>query len=660
MPDWFYRTLSRPLLFRLRAARARDLALGFMGTLARLPLGPAIIDLLGHMHPDRRLRCTHLGVSFPGPLGLGPGIDGHEVALPALARFGFGFLEVGPVRLRASPGTPDPELRIAQQSLWYPDRSAGLTADTLLRRLTRDRPLHLPLLVRLGCPAGPTAEQVAADLQQVVAQLSPHVAFFSLMIPEEALKGAWPVGQWREYILVVRQAAAARPLLLCLPADLADGEIDRLLGPAQEAGAAGVVVDGSVASEAAGRLLGPLAQEPALRLVRRLRESCGSNFLIIGAGGVHEPEDALRLYEAGADLVQIDSGLVYSGPGLPKRVNEALLYAGRYTQPKIDHPEHAERRPAAMAWFWTTLMGAGMLIGGLLALAIATTRVVLPYDESFVGMTRGELARINDRLLAFMAHDRVSLAGTMISIGVFYLGLSLAGIRRGLQWARTAVLASAFAGFGSFFLFLGFGYFDPFHAFVTAVLFQFLLLGLHSPLGPPRPTSAPGLREDWRWRWSQWGQLLFILQGAGLLGGGVVISTIGATRVFVREDLEFMGTTAEALVAANPRLVPLIAHDRASFGGMLIASGLTVLLTALWGYRRGARWLWWMLLAAGTPAYAAGIGVHLAVGYTEASHLLPAVLAAAMYAVALFLSYPFLCQRDEQENARLVTQLAGR
>src|SRR5262249_36091911 len=137
-------------------------------------------------------------------------------------------------------------------------------------------------------------------------------------------------------------------------------------------------------------------------------------------------------------------------------------------------------RAAEMTWFWTALLGVSMLAGGLLALVIAATRVVLPYDEAFAGMTREQFHAVNERLLAFMAHDRVSLAGTMISVGVLCLGMSLYGVRRGYYWARMAVLSSAFSGFGSFFLFLGFGYFDPFHAFVTAVLFQFLLLALHS------------------------------------------------------------------------------------------------------------------------------------------------------------------------------------
>src|SRR5204863_9877984 len=113
-----------------------------------------------------------------------------------------------------------------------------------------------------------------------------------------------------------------------------------------------------------------------------------------------------------------------------------------------------------------------------------------------------------------------------------------------------------------------------FHAFVTAVLFQFLLLGIHSPLGPAPVPHAPALVSDRRWLRSQWGQLILIVHALGVIGAGVVICGVGVTRVFVPEDLAFMRTTAEELASANPRLLPLIAHDRANFGGQLVAVGL--------------------------------------------------------------------------------------
>ena len=288
-------------------------------------------------------------------------------------------------------------------------------------------------------------------------------------------------------------------------------------------------------------------------------------------------------------------------------------------------------------------MGTGMLIGGLLALGIAATKVVLPYDEAFLGMSLHELNGINSRLVAFMAHDRVSLAGVMVAVGLLYIGLSVFGIRRGLHWARQSVMVSAFTGFATFFLFLGFGYLDTFHAFVTASLLQLLLLGVHARLGVYTPLRQPDLRGDRAWRTGLWGQLLLVLHGFGLLGAGAAISLIGVTKVFVPEDLHFMETTASALWMANPRLVPLVAHDRATLGGMLLASGWVFLLPALWGYRRNAAWLWWVLLISGSIGYSAAILVHYSVGYMNLMHLLPAMGGFGLMLLGLALSYPFLC-----------------
>jgi dihydroorotate dehydrogenase len=105
-----------------------------------------------------------------------------------------------------------------------------------------------------------------------------------------------------------------------------------------------------------------------------------------------------------------------------------------------------------------------------------------------------------------------------------------------------------------------------------------------------------------------------------------------------------MRTTVEVLASANPRLVPLIAHDRATFGGMLLASGWVFLLPALWGYRRGSAWLWWTFLIAGLAAYAAAISVHFSVGYMSLNHLLPAFGGLGLFLLGLILSYPFLCR----------------
>src|SRR5262249_17823152 len=149
----------------------------------------------------------------------------------------------------------------------------------------------------------------------------------------------------------------------------------------------------------------------------------------------------------------------------------------------------------------------------------------------------------------------------------------------------------------------GFGYLDPFHAFVTTVLLQLLMMGVHARLGRSIPEVPTLAREDWTWRWGLWGQLLLILHGFALLGAGLAMSGVGATHVFVPQDLAFMRTSVEALCTNNPYLLPLVAHDRATLGGMLLASGWVLLLPALWGFRNDAPWLWISFVVAGVAAY---------------------------------------------------------
>ena len=88
-----------------------------------------------------------------------------------------------------------------------------------------------------------------------------------------------------------------------------------------------------------------------------------------------------------------------------------------------------------------------------LAAVVALGPVILPYDEAFLGVTSGGLAAINPRLIHFLQHDRITLAGTMVAIGILYSALAWSGIRKGRVWARDALLASGLVGFPTLFYF---------------------------------------------------------------------------------------------------------------------------------------------------------------------------------------------------------------
>jgi hypothetical protein len=121
------------------------------------------------------------------------------------------------------------------------------------------------------------------------------------------------------------------------------------------------------------------------------------------------------------------------------------------------------------------------------------------------------------------------------------------------------------------------------------------------------------------------------------VAGGSTILAIGMTSVFVPQDLAYMGLEAADLHAINPRLVPLIAHDRAGFGGGVATCGVLMFFCVWCG--RPARHLWEAVALAGSVGFATAIGVHPLIGYTDPVHLAPAVAGAALFLVGLVLTH---------------------
>jgi hypothetical protein len=132
------------------------------------------------------------------------------------------------------------------------------------------------------------------------------------------------------------------------------------------------------------------------------------------------------------------------------------------------------------------------------------------------------------------------------------------------------------------------------------------------------------------------GRALLLLASVGIGIAGVTIMTVGMTLVFVPQDLEFIGMTREAIRAINPHLVPLIAHDRAGFGGALASFAVAMFGSVRYG--RASKALWQTLAIAGIVGFGTAVGVHPAIGYLSATHLGPAVLGGVIFAIGLALA----------------------
>ncbi|MCD1258640.1 hypothetical protein B5M42_007310 [Paenibacillus athensensis] len=660
MPDWSYHALFRPLLFRLPSRTARALTLGAMGALSRLPGGTFVIRTMGHVELAPQLAGDLSGIAVPTPVGLSGGLDPHGVAHKALAQFGFGFVELGPITTEPVIAHAPIGRDAAAEALVYPSAYENDGVAAFVRRLQRGAAGHrLPQLCRVRPMPGRTPELALAELERLMTELAPYAAGFYI----DGLAEGWSVEVASAWLTQTQQAARAvapgRPLWVYVPVDYGTERLARLLASLDAAAWSGAVVGdaagGGLAPTCAPPPAVPLAAAPAaastppapaaavlaaadlapaLALTSQLRASA-PGWTVIAAAGVHQPDDALRLLAAGADAVQLHSGLVFAGPGLPKRIGEAVLYERVSGQAAPPPPSYWRN------WGWMSLMGCAMMLGGWLAWLIAATTVLLPYDETFLGAGAQAIRAFNERILHFMTHDRITLAGTMISIGIMYYSLANYGLRYGSHWAATAMNASAVVGFSSFFLFLGYGYFDPLHAAVAVLLLPMFLLSLRRRRDLPS-RRPPNRFNDRLWRRAQVGQFCLVTLGFALGAGGLAIAGVGVTSVFVPTDIVFIGMDTEQLQAWNAHLVPLVAHDRAGFGGALFSLAVAITASALWGVGQGERWLWWMFLLGGLPGFASGWLVHIHIGYTNSWHLLPLYIAFVLYAAGLWLLYPYL------------------
>jgi hypothetical protein len=287
--------------------------------------------------------------------------------------------------------------------------------------------------------------------------------------------------------------------------------------------------------------------------------------------------------------------------------------------------------------------GLSIVLSGGFALFLAVTGHFLPHDTQFLGMTAAQLCALNDcRIVRFMIHDRVAFGGALMGIGLLYMWLAAFPLRWGEAWAWWLFVLTGLLGFGSFLAYLGYGYLDTWHGTATLLLLPCFVLGLiRSAALLPRPLRLQALFEPalplaWNSRFAI-GRLCLLLTAVGMSAGGLTILLIGMTRVFVPQDLQFMGLLPADLQQINPRLIPLIAHDRAGFGGGVLTTGVAIFFS-VW-CAAPSRSLWQVLCLAGAIGFATAIGVHPIVGYEDLVHLAPALLGASMFLIGIGLCY---------------------
>jgi dihydroorotate dehydrogenase len=348
--------LARPFLFALDPEAAHELTLHSIAKLQRSPL----TCVYSETRVDDPVVLA--GLHFPNRVGLAAGLDKNARCIDGLAAMGFGFVEVGTVTPKGQPGNPKPRMfRIPQRHalinrLGFNNEGLDAFLSNVQQARFRSAGGAAPMLLGLniGKNASTPIEQATDDYLTCLDGVYPHADYVTVNISSpntknlRSLQSDEALDALLGAVMTRREQLAAQtgrqvPVFLKIAPDLDDAQIDVIAATLKRHGTdangqitqrLGVIatnttlsrdaVKGLAHAEETGGLSGSPVLEASNRVIRQLRHALGPQFPIIGVGGILSAQDALSKIAAGADVVQIYTGLIYKGPALVREAAQAI------------------------------------------------------------------------------------------------------------------------------------------------------------------------------------------------------------------------------------------------------------------------------------------------------------------------------------------------
>jgi len=340
--------LARPFLFGLDPEHAHEVTLDALARTQHSPLACA--------YASKRVDdpVTLAGLRFPNRVGLAAGLDKNARCIDAFAAMGFGFVEVGTVTPKAQPGNAKPRMfRLPERDAlinrlgFNNDGLEAFVANVQRARFRKAAGAAAPMLLGLniGKNAATPIERATDDYLIGLEGVYPHADYVTINISspntanlrslqsDEALDGLLGALVERRETLVQRHAKRV-PMFLKIAPDLDDGQVAVIAATLKRHGMDGVIATNTTLSREAvaglpnatetGGLSGAPVRDASDRVIARLRAALGAAFPIIGVGGVLSGRDAVAKLTAGADVVQLYTGLIYRGPALVGETARAL------------------------------------------------------------------------------------------------------------------------------------------------------------------------------------------------------------------------------------------------------------------------------------------------------------------------------------------------
>lgn len=340
--------LFRPLLFRLDPEDAHNKTLSSLSKAAQNSLLKNCITMDVPQTPKKVM-----GLTFLNPVGLAAGLDKNGEYIDALGTMGFGFIEVGTVTPKPQAGNPKPRLfRIPEKQciinrMGFNNQGLDTFLANVQKHNYRDRGGILGL--NIGKNAATPIENAVDDYLIGLRGVYAHADYITINISSpntenlRTLQGEDELDRLLRALVEEREILAQTqsvkvPILLKIAPDISEEQCVAIANIVREHKLEGVIatnttlsrdyVNGLAHADEAGGLSGPPVHPLSLEVIKTLRRHLGPDIAIIGVGGISHGRHAVEKIEAGADLVQIYTGLIYQGPHLVKDCVNAIKAKG--------------------------------------------------------------------------------------------------------------------------------------------------------------------------------------------------------------------------------------------------------------------------------------------------------------------------------------------
>ena len=337
-----YKKLLKPILFCIDPERVHEITFFFINLIFKIPLVSSLISKIYSLK-NPILETEVFGIKFPNPIGLAAGFDKNAKLYNEFSNFGFGFIEIGTVTPLPQEGNPKKRLfRLVNDEAIINRMGFNNTGvEEVIKRLKYNKGVIVG--GNIGKNKITDFNNSIKDYLICFEKLYPYVHYFAVNVSSpntEKLRDLQQKDLLKNLLEAIQKKNKSysfpKPVLLKIGPDLSQDQLIDVIEVIAETSLDGIIATNTTLSRdnlsssenlvnQEGGLSGKPISKKSTNIIKFLHQKSNGSIPIIGVGGIMNPDDAIEKIKAGATLIQLYSGFVYSGPSIVKKINNAII-----------------------------------------------------------------------------------------------------------------------------------------------------------------------------------------------------------------------------------------------------------------------------------------------------------------------------------------------